>query len=101
MAGKGQALDDDPRTAFCPTCNRRAWLPTRVYDSRGKVMAGCIDGFHDGQLTTPSESARWHSRPTAKAIRRDGEISRRYGYDRSRWPERYRRRDGLISMREK
>jgi hypothetical protein len=54
----------------CPTCTRSAGAPFRTYDARGKVVRGCVDAFHTGHLVTPSESARWHHRPEAEAIRR-------------------------------
>lgn len=53
----------------CNTCVQPVWKPFRVYDERGKVVLGCVDASHDGQLVTPSESARWHARPEAKRIR--------------------------------
>lgn len=54
----------------CPTCTRSIYAPYRVYDERGKVLEGCVDECHSEHLTTPSESARWHNRTQAKAIRR-------------------------------
>lgn len=79
------------RARFCSTCGRAPGSPFRVYDVHGKVISGCVDDFHTGHLITPSESARWHNRPVSKQIRRTGELSQRYGYDRSQWPKRYQR----------
>lgn len=53
----------------CNTCGRPDHSPFRVFDDRGKIVLGCIDAAHDGRLVTPSESARWHSRPEAKKHR--------------------------------
>jgi len=58
------------RADTCNTCTRGAASPFRVYDERGRVVEGCVDDFHTGHLVTPSESARWHNRSEAKAIRR-------------------------------
>lgn len=54
---------------LCNTCGRPAHSPFRVYDERGKVIAGCIDNWHTGHLVTPSESSLWHNRPEAKKMR--------------------------------
>ena len=53
----------------CTTCNRRSNDPYRVFNERGKVIAGCVDECHTGQLITPSESSWWHTKKEAKAIR--------------------------------
>ena len=55
----------------CNTCGKDARHPWRVYDERGHVLLGCVDGAHDGQLVTPSASATWHNRSEAKEIRRN------------------------------
>lgn len=52
----------------CPTCMRKAHSPFRVWNG-GKVVNGCVDEFHTGHLTSPSESSFWHNRPAAKKIR--------------------------------
>src|SRR6185436_6395272 len=57
-------------TAQCPTCCRAPESPLRRYDKRGKVVEGCVDGFHSGKLVSPSESAHWHNRKESKAIRK-------------------------------
>lgn len=54
----------------CRTCGRSVWSPWRVYNDHGRVVEGCVSMDHDGRLVTPSESARWHNRKEAKAIRR-------------------------------
>lgn len=51
----------------CPSCGRSRCAPFRVYGTDGKAMLGCIDDYHTGHLY--GESARWHSRPAAKAHR--------------------------------
>ena len=56
-------------TDRCPICTRADHSPYRVYDERGHVIQGCVSAFHDGRLQQLSESARWHGRPVAKAIR--------------------------------
>ena len=53
----------------CPTCCRDHFSPHRVYDTRGKVVEGCVDACHTGQLY--GESAFWHARPAAVSIRRE------------------------------
>lgn len=53
----------------CPTCVRPASDPYRSYDSRGKVVSGCVDDFHTGHLVTPSESSMWHNSKAAKKLR--------------------------------
>ena len=57
------------QVVICNTCTRSDHSPYRVYDTRGKVVAGCVDACHTGRLMTPSESANWHHRPDAKRIR--------------------------------
>lgn len=57
-------------SAACRTCRRPIASPFRVYGDRGRVVAGCVSADHDGTHVTPSESARWHNRKEAKAIRR-------------------------------
>ena len=54
----------------CNTCTNSVYAPYRVYSAQGKVLEGCVDACHTDHLTTPGESARWHNRPQAKAIRR-------------------------------
>lgn len=54
----------------CRICGKPVNAPYRVYDAHGKVLQGCVAADHDGQLVIPSESARWHNRATAKALRR-------------------------------
>jgi hypothetical protein len=54
---------------ICLICGQPDHRPYRVYDARGKVLAGCVDDCHTGQLITPSESAHWHGRPDARKIR--------------------------------
>lgn len=58
-------------TTTCTTCNRPVTSPTRRFDDRGRVVQGCVDDSHTGHLMVPSESARWHDRPAARAIRRN------------------------------
>ena len=53
----------------CNTCTNRIDQPYRVYDAQGKVIQGCVDACHIGQIVTPSESSRWLMRPEAKKIR--------------------------------
>jgi len=53
----------------CNTCCNPVDQPYRVYDERGKVLQGCVDACHTGELVTPSESSFWHNRPEAKKIR--------------------------------
>lgn len=58
----------------CPTCGGADGAPFRVYGGsaeRHRVISGCVDSFHHGHLVTPSESAMWHYRPGAEAIRRE------------------------------
>jgi hypothetical protein len=57
-------------TETCNICCRRPESPWRTYDERGKVINGCVDACHSGRLVTPSESASWHARKEAKAIRK-------------------------------
>jgi hypothetical protein len=52
----------------CPTCGRTPGAPYRVYGERGHVVVGCVDAAHHGHLV--GESARWHARPEAQAVRR-------------------------------
>lgn len=59
----------NPTGDTCNTCGRAAGSPYRIFDARGKVIAGCVDDFHTGHLVTPSESSFWHNRPEAKKIR--------------------------------
>lgn len=54
----------------CTTCGKAAANPYRVYSAQGQVIQGCVDAAHDGHLVTPSESALWHNRTEAKAVRR-------------------------------
>lgn len=54
----------------CPTCTKPANAPWRVYSENGHVVHGCVDAYHNGHLVVPSESATWHNRPAAKALRR-------------------------------
>lgn len=58
------------KLARCLTCGKPVSNPYRVFDERGKVLAGCVDSAHDGQLVVPSESASWHNRTEAKRIRK-------------------------------
>lgn len=53
---------------MCPTCVRPAACPYRVVNARGKVEAGCVDACHQGHLI--GESAYWHARPEAHALRK-------------------------------
>jgi hypothetical protein len=53
----------------CPICGQPAGSPYRSYDSRGKVVQGCVSEFHTGHLVTPSETAFWHSSTAAKKVR--------------------------------
>lgn len=52
----------------CPTCCRHAAAPYRRHDVYGKVSEGCVDAIHGGHVY--GESARWHNRNEAKAIRK-------------------------------
>lgn len=54
----------------CRTCFKPLDHPYRLYDSRGKVIQGCVSKDHDGALVAGSESSRWHNRPESKALRR-------------------------------
>jgi len=56
---------------LCPTCGRSAGSPYRRADARGRIVQGCVDKFHTGHLTTPSESARWHGSREARSIRKN------------------------------
>ena len=56
-------------SAFCTTCGRAAGNPSRVYDSDGRVLSGCVDAFHTGHLPGLSETLHWHNRSEAKRIR--------------------------------
>jgi len=67
-ANKSRRVRSNPD--MCPICGRAAGSPYRVYDDRGKVIQGCVSDFHTGHLVTPSESARFHARKEAVAIRR-------------------------------
>ena len=60
----------DTTNVTCRTCTRPIASPYRVYDERGRIVQGCVSIDHDGQHVTPSESARWHARPDAKALQR-------------------------------
>jgi hypothetical protein len=53
----------------CPDCNRAAGAPFRSWNTQGKIVLGCVNEFHTGQLVSPSASASWHARPEAKKIR--------------------------------
>jgi hypothetical protein len=54
----------------CPICCRPVGTPYRVYDDHGKVSVGCIDASHTASLAGQvSESARWHFRKVARAMR--------------------------------
>ena len=55
---------------ICTTCCRPVYSPYRAHDASGKVVQGCVDAAHEGQLVQISESNRWHHRPEALAIRR-------------------------------
>jgi hypothetical protein len=37
---------------LCKTCGRRFDSPYRVYDEHGKILYGCVDECHTGQLTS-------------------------------------------------
>lgn len=54
----------------CNTCGNPVAAPYRAYDWRGNITHGCVDASHDEHLQPLSESARWHNRPEAKALRR-------------------------------
>lgn len=53
----------------CPTCCRAPGTPSRHYVG-DSIVSGCVDHFHSGHLVTPSQSASWHYRREAKAIRK-------------------------------
>ena len=53
----------------CNICGRMKSHPLRVYDSKGKVIEGCVDKFHEGEIISPSESALWHYRKRSQKIR--------------------------------
>lgn len=58
----------------CPICGGTKSHPWRVYDERGKVIEGCVDEFHTGEIISPSESSFWHGRKEAKQIRKQNKI---------------------------
>lgn len=65
-----------PMAPTCTTCNRPANAPARrIVD--GRIVEGCVDAAHTGHLIVPSDSAEWHNRPEAKAIRAS---VKRHGY---------------------
>ena len=55
-------------TKTCRTCCRPIASPYRRHDVHGVIIEGCVASDHDGRLC--GESARWHNRPVAKAMRR-------------------------------
>lgn len=67
--------------AICPICGRAPYSPFRTWHADGKVLAGCVDHFHNGHLQRASVSSHWHSRPEARRIRaslkdmRDGYVT--------------------------
>jgi hypothetical protein len=67
----------------CPTCVRPKGQPFRKYDDHGKVVNGCVDEYHTGEIfPIPSESARWHYRKEAEKIRAMTKRGRMgYGYE--------------------
>lgn len=52
----------------CFTCTRPVSSPYRRHDASGRIVEGCIDASHDGNIF--GESLRWHMRPIAKEIRK-------------------------------
>ncbi len=54
----------------CNICGGTKSHPYRVYDEKGKVIIGCVDIFHEGEIISPSESLFWHNRSEAKKIRK-------------------------------
>ena len=54
---------------ICRICGKDINNPYRVFSTNGKVMAGCVASDHNGKLVGASESAFWHNRNEAKAIR--------------------------------
>lgn len=62
-----RAKAGNPNTT-CPTCGKRPAAPFRVF-SGSRVLYGCVDAIHTGQLVYPSESNRWHHRKEAKELR--------------------------------
>lgn len=54
--------------SLCPICGRSAAAPYRRIVG-GAIVEGCVDKFHDGALSRPSNTAAWHDRPEARKIR--------------------------------
>ena len=64
----------------CTTCGKPAGSPYRVTDSSGRVIQGCVDPIHTGQVY--GESARWQGRAAAKKIQaalKRGRAGKGYG----------------------
>lgn len=72
----------------CSTCFKHKSDPARSYDENGKIINGCVDEYHTGELVVPSASARWHYRQEAvkiRAITKRGRLG--YGYKSNIWKE--------------
>jgi hypothetical protein len=66
---KAQQIEMNAKRENCPTCGKGAYNPFRLHGTDGKIVAGCIDAFHDGKLVPISTSAEWHNRKQAKEMR--------------------------------
>ena len=53
----------------CPTCGNALNAPYRRW--AGVVIEGCIDACHTGRLPEGTETANWHYRMEARAMRAD------------------------------
>lgn len=58
----------------CPTCGHAPAIPYRRIVG-GVIVEGCVDRAHTGHLY--GNSAAWHGRPTAKAVRAETRRSER------------------------
>jgi len=52
----------------CPICVKPADAPYRRLVG-GVIVEGCVDAMHTGRIS--GESAAWHVRPSARAMRKD------------------------------
>lgn len=59
----------------CPTCGKGESDPYRRHVNGGAIEYGCVDNFHTGHIVTPSASADWHNRKSAKRIAPEGNMA--------------------------
>jgi len=73
VADRLPSLVTNPDTPTCSTCGRPVGAPYRRYGPSGRVLEGCVDAFHSGNLLRDSKSAKFHARQEARAIRGETE----------------------------